>query len=350
MAHAQQITCVFDPNHKIDPHRLARHYARCSTNFPKGTAEICPYNSLHWVLAQNYEQHVRDCPDNHGTELIDPQEMFSDQNSTSESQWQRVEERTHRNRHQDNFDNCEVWDISSDSPTARSYNPMLNAILQARAMNVPPNLRRAEKEEFYKCDKLRIQKLEKNQPLTDKDLRVYKLSKSLRNQLFDMQRESLLELEAASNQKDQCAVVSTSSQVVPPPSQSRRGGTQRQQNVAPLPAELGGDDRTPSHKGTGARPKQKSHGAQAKELRNKRVKELQDKKKKLELDLKKVIDELKDLGITEPPPPNASPAQNQAGSRRNDQNQTADSSRTSISPEFSLVAKSPAASKKNKRQ
>ena len=59
-----QITCAFNPSHKMPEKRLLWHYANCKDKrLKEHLFTICEYNCLHYVLIPELQKHYQNCED-----------------------------------------------------------------------------------------------------------------------------------------------------------------------------------------------------------------------------------------------------------------------------------------------
>ena len=153
--------CPYDPNHKVSESRFQVHLVKCRRSHPDTDKVVCSWNSCHVVPEIELEEHERNCLDSiKFVKLKSP--VHSSVGSSSVDRWNLENQTEGHDRGVDYQEEEEDW--GKEANVKESYNPMRateNKILVRKIEGATP----AQRKEFRKKERERIQKLEEDQEM-----------------------------------------------------------------------------------------------------------------------------------------------------------------------------------------
>ena len=104
---SEKVACPYNKEHKVKPAKLVFHIAKCKNKDSRLETLVCPYNSLHFIHHEEYNNHILiECPQKPTEEQLKKiQEINNSPNKATQTKDYKVEEEKNINREHSNKKN-----------------------------------------------------------------------------------------------------------------------------------------------------------------------------------------------------------------------------------------------------
>lgn len=155
--------CPYDPSHRVEPIKYAKHLQRCRKANPHMKIEVCPFNSSHHIPSYAMNYHIEKCE--YKQKFVPTADFPSDQASAEPLQARALSpERRYASFHPE-----DDWEAEAKASATSSYNPEISILYSTNSRTPDPSLGlgKAGRRNWRISDAERIERIKNNKPIED---------------------------------------------------------------------------------------------------------------------------------------------------------------------------------------